>query len=118
GLGVGLALLLGHRAPGDVRLDTNDRLDPLGLCRLVERDGPVERAVVGEGEAVETLRRGRIDEVADPSQPIEKAELRVRVEVREVVGSEGRHGSSIVPARRGDDAAIPGPARSTERSGT
>ena len=29
GLGVGLALLLGHRPAGDVRLDADDRLDAL-----------------------------------------------------------------------------------------
>ena len=54
-LGVGLAFLVGHRPPGDVRLDADDRLDPLGGRRLVERDGAVERAVVGQGEAVEAV---------------------------------------------------------------
>jgi hypothetical protein len=48
--------------------------------------------VVGQGEAVEALGRGRIDEVGDPSQPVEEAELRVSVEVREISGRDGvRH---------------------------
>ena len=63
-LGVGLALLVGHRPPGDIGLDADDRLDPLRRGRLVEGDGAVERPVVGQGEAVEPLlgrrnRRGR-----------------------------------------------------------
>ena len=93
GLGVGLALLVGHRPAGDVRLDADDRLDALVDGRLVERDGAVEGAVVGEGEAVEALRAGLVDEVRDPPEPVEQAELRVRVEVDEVVGGE-RHGAT------------------------
>ena len=89
GLGVGLALLLGHRPAGDVGLDADDRLDPLGLRRLVERDRAVEGAVVGDGEAVEALRGGRIDEVRDPSQPVKEAELGVDVKVGEVVRGKG-----------------------------
>ena len=96
GLRVGLALLLGHRPPGDVGLDTEDRLDPAGLARLVEGHGPVEGAVIGQGEAVESLLGGRIDEVRDPPQPVEQAELGVDVEVGEVIGSQGRHGRSMV----------------------
>ena len=49
-LGVGLALLVGHRPPGDVGLDADDRLDPLRVRRLVEGDRPVQGAVVGDGE--------------------------------------------------------------------
>ena len=110
GLGVGLALLLGHRPAGDVGLDADDRLDPLRLRRLVEGDGAVEGAVVGQGEAVEALRGGRIDEVRDPPEPVEEAELRVGVEVREVVRGEGRHGGSMV-------AGDPGSARETPGDG-
>ena len=99
GLGVGLALLVGHRAAGDVGLDADDRLDPLGRGGLVEGDRAVERAVIGQGEAVEALLRRRIDQVVDPPEPVEKAELGVDVEVREVVRGDGRQGRSMVPAR-------------------
>jgi hypothetical protein len=92
GLRVGLALAVRHRPPGDVGLDPDDRLDPLLGRRLPERDGAVERAVVGQGEGVEALLLGRIDEVRDPTETVEEAELRVDVQVREVVRSEGRHG--------------------------
>ncbi len=98
-LGVGLALLVGHRPAGDVGLDADDRLDPLGGRRLVEGDRAVEGAVVGQGEAVEALLGRRIDEVVDPPEAVEEAELGVNVEVREVVRGDGRHGRSMVPAR-------------------
>src|SRR4029079_18289813 len=97
GLGGGLALLLGHRPAGDVRLDANDRLDALRLRRLVERDGPVEGAVVRQGKAVEAPRRRRIDQIRDPPEAVEQTELGVDVEVREVVRGEGRHGTPMVP---------------------
>ena len=91
GLAVGLALLVGHRSAGDVRLDADDRLDALRSRRLVEGDGAVERAVVGEGHRIHALRGRRVDQLGDPPEPVEKAELRVDVEVGEVVGREG-HG--------------------------
>ena len=46
GLGVGLALAVGHRTPGDVRLDAQDRLDLAGGRRLVEGHGAVQRPVI------------------------------------------------------------------------
>ena len=63
-LGVGLALAVGHRAPRDVRLDADDRLDVPVTAGLVERDGAVERAVVGQRERVEAQRRGLADQLA------------------------------------------------------
>ena len=108
GLGVGLALLLEHRPAGDVRLDADDRLDALRDAGLVEGDGPVERAVVGQGEAVEPLRGRRIDEIRDPPEPVEEAELRVDVEVREVVGGDG-HGRAMVAPRGPPDPGDPPP---------
>ena len=92
GLGIGLALLLGHRPPGDVRLHADDRLDALVPGCLVERDRAVERAVVGQGEAVEALRARFVDEIRDPPEPVEQAELRVRMEMDEVVRSERQAG--------------------------
>ena len=99
GLAVGLALLVRHRPPGDVGLHADDRLDARLGGRLVERDRAVERAVVGDGEAVEAVLDRRVDEVGDPPQPVEQAELRVGVEVDEVVRGDG-HGTSMV-ARQG-----------------
>ena len=113
-LRVGLALLVGHRASRDVRLDADDRLDVPGLGRLVERDGAVQRAMVGDREAVEALHAGLIDEVRDPSEPVEQAELGVGVEMREVAAGQRRHrgvngsraGRSGLSARRsGSDEA-------------
>ena len=60
GLAVGLALLVAHAPPGDVGLDADDRLDALGGDGLDERDGPVERAVVGDGHGVEAELRSPV----------------------------------------------------------
>ena len=77
--------------PGDVRLHADDRLDPLGRRRLVEGDRAVEGAVVGDRERIEAQPLGRVDEVGDPAEAVEQAELGVDVEVGEVVRGEG-HG--------------------------
>ena len=97
-LAVRLAFLVAHRAPGDVRLHADDRLDARLRRRLVERHGPVQRAVVGHGEAVEAVLDARVDEVRDPAEPVEQAELGVGVEVDEVVRGDGHgtvHGSPV-----------------------
>ena len=100
GLGVNLAFLVPHGAARDVRLDPDDRLDALRPGGLVEGDRAVQRAVIGEGERVEPQPLGLVHEVADPAEPVEKRELRVDVEVREIVRGEGRHRRSMVAARR------------------
>ena len=101
GLAVGLALLVGHRPAGDVRLDADDRLDALGLRRLVERHGPVERPVVGQRQRIHPLLGRRVHDVRDPSQPVEEAEFGVDMEMREVVRGD-RH--------REANGSPPGPA--------
>ena len=104
-LGVGLALLVGHRAPGDVGLDADDRLDALGRGRLVEGDRPVERAVVGDGQAVEAeLRRACPTSSLIRPEPVEQAELGVDVEVGEVVRARGSS-REVNGSRAGPDGA-------------
>ena len=95
-LGVRLALAVAHRAPGDVRLHPDDRLDALGRRRLVEGDGAVQGAVVGDRERVEAQPLGFVHEVGDPAEPVEEGELRVEVEVREIIRCDRRHGRSMV----------------------
>ena len=58
GLGIGLAFAVGHRASGDVGLDADDGLDLPLLAGLVEGDRTVQRAVIGDGQAVEALCAG------------------------------------------------------------
>ena len=99
GLGVGLALLVGHRPAGDVGLDADDRLDALRPGRLVEGDRAVEGAVVGDRHRIHAQLGRRVDQLGDPAEAVEQAELGVDVEVREVVGREGRHGRSMVVGR-------------------
>jgi hypothetical protein len=90
GLRVGLALLVDHRPAGDVRLDADDRLDALGTGRLVEGDGAVEGAVVGDRHRIHAQLCRGVDQLGDPAEPIEQAEFGVHMEVREVVGRD-RH---------------------------
>ena len=81
-LGIGARVPVRHSPSGDVRLDADDRPDPRLGRRLVERDRPIEGAVVGDGERIEPVAARRVDEVGDPAEPVEQAELRVGVEVR------------------------------------
>ena len=92
-LRVGLALAVGHRPPGDVRLDADDRLDPRGPAGLVEGDRAVQGAVVGQGQRVESVALGLFDQLGDAAQPVEQAELGVDVEMREIVRRDGQVGS-------------------------
>ena len=124
-LRVGLPLAVAHGPPGDVGLDADDRLDPLGLRGLVEGDGAVEGAVVGQGEGIEAQPLRLVDEIADPAEAVEERELGVDVEVGEVVGGE-RHGGSMVPAQPGQRrwrprwstrAGAPGPGRRGQGAG-
>ncbi len=113
GLGVGLALLVGHRPAGDVGLDADDRLDALVRGRLVERDGAVEGAVVRDREAVEALLPRLVDELRDPPEAVKERELGVRVEVDEVVGGERQVGHQQLAV----DRRPCGPARATRERG-
>jgi hypothetical protein len=91
GLRVGLALLVGHRSAGHIGFDADDRFDPLVLRGLIEGDGAVEGSVVGQGQRIHALLRRRVDELRDPTEPIEQAEFGVDMEMREVVRGSG-HG--------------------------
>ncbi len=95
-LGVGLALPVLHPPPGDIRLDADDRLDALGRRGLVEGDRAVEGAVIGYGDRIHAVGRRGVDDVADPPEPVEQAELGVDVEVRKIVWGDSRHGASMV----------------------
>ena len=68
---------------------------------LVEGDRAVERAVIRQGKRIEPEPLRLVHEVADPAEPVEERELRVDVEVREIVRREGRHGRSMVARRPG-----------------
>ena len=55
------------------------------------------------GEGIEAVCRGLADEVVDATQAVEEAELRVQVEMDEVVGGDG-HGMAMVA--RSDGSVI------------
>ena len=71
--------------------------------RLVERDRAVQRAVVGHGQRVEAEALGLGDQIVDPSEAVEEAELRVDVEMREIVRSERQR--NLSRATEADDIA-------------
>ncbi len=103
-LGVGLALLVRHRSPGDVRLHADDRLDVPGAAGLVERDRAVQRAMVGQRERIEALLGRRIDQLGDPAEAVEQAEFGVDVEVGEVVRGDGH--AAVNGSQTGDYHAL------------
>ena len=92
GLAVGLAFLVAHAPPGDIRLDADDRLHALGRDGLDEGDRAVQGAVVRDGHGVEAELRTLFGEIVDAAQPIEQAELGVEVQVDEIVRRDGHGG--------------------------
>ena len=89
-------------------------LMPFVLGRLVEGDRAVERAVVGDGQRIHALLGGRVDQLGDPPEAVEQAELGVDVEVREVVRRDGSRASMVAarrPARRRPRPTSVGPTK-------
>src|SRR5437879_4621194 len=85
GVAVDAALAQEARAGRDVDLAAHNRLDSGFLARLVEVDGAVHDAVVGDGQGGH-LELGRsLHERVDAAGPIEQRELGVVVEVDEGV---------------------------------
>ncbi len=70
--------------------------------------------MVGDGQGVEAVRRGLADEVVDATEAVEEAELRVQVEVDEVVGGDG-HG--MVMVARSDGSVIGVSTATARRTG-
>ena len=89
GLAVGLAFLVAHASPGDVRFHADDGLDALRLHRLDERHRSVQGAVVRDGHGVEAELGSLFGEVVDAAEAVQQAELGVEMEVDEVVGGYG-----------------------------
>ncbi len=92
GLAVGLALLVAHAPPGDVRFHADDRPDPPGGRRLYEGHRPVQGPVVGDRHGVEPELRPLFGELVDAPESVQQAELGVEVQVDEVVGGNGHGG--------------------------
>ena len=75
--------LLVARVGRDVGLDADDRLDAAGARFLIEVDSAVEGAVVGHGDRLLADREDAIHHIGDATEPVEKRELGVEVQVRE-----------------------------------
>ena len=71
------------------------------LAGLVEGDRAIQRAVVGQRERIEALLRRRVDQLGDPAEAVEQAELGVDVEVGEVVRARWSSRTSMVAGRPG-----------------
>ena len=81
---VGLPLFVAHPTASDVRLDADDRLNPVLLCRLHKLHRAVEGAVVGEGDGVHPEALRLLHQRLQVAHAVEQAELAVDVEVRKV----------------------------------
>ncbi len=92
GLRIRLALFVAHASPGNVRLHSDDRLDAVGGAGLVEGDGAVERAVVGDRHGVESQLTPLLRQLVDPAEAVEQAELGVQMEMDEVIRRDGHGG--------------------------
>ena len=109
-----LAVGLGRRvAVGDVGLAAEDRLDPVGLGRLVELDGAEHVAVVGHRHGLHPPLRDLRAQVRHPDGAVEQAVLGVQVQVREVADARGvarlvgGHGRRVPPGRPREHPAGP-----------
>ncbi len=74
---------VGHALGLHPETGPDDRVDAGGLAGLVEGDGPVEVAVVGERHRGLAQRGGAAGELLDRDGPVEQRELAVDVEVDE-----------------------------------
>ena len=84
GLLVSLPLLVAHAATRNVRLHTDDRLDPAFRRRLDKLHGSVESTVIGNRNGVHAERLRLVHERIDLAHAVEQAELGVDVEMGEV----------------------------------
>ena len=64
---------------GDVGLDAHDRVDAQVLGRLVELQGPVQVAVVGQGQGVHAQLFGPLQQAGDLSGAVEQAVVAMAV---------------------------------------
>ena len=81
GWGLGVAALRRH-----IHLAADDGLDARGGALGVEVYGPVQVAVVGDGQSGHAQLFGSANELMDAAQAIEEAVLSVYVQVREHMG--------------------------------
>ena len=65
----------------DIHLAADNRFDSGGFCDLVEVDGPVHPAVVGNGEAIHAKIGGAGDEGFQTAQAVQHAVFSVNVQV-------------------------------------
>jgi hypothetical protein len=81
------------RARGDVRLDADDRLDPVLARRPPELVGAEDVAVVGGGHGGHAHPGGLAEQVVDPGRAVQHRVLGVHVQVHEGVAGRrsGRH---------------------------
>ena len=66
---------------GDIGLDAHDRVDAHILGRFVELQGPVQIAVVGQGQGVHAQLFGPLQQAGDFSGAVEKAVVAMAVQM-------------------------------------
>ena len=83
---------------GHVGLGTQDRFDPPVATGPIEVEDPVHVAVVGDPEGRLTVSRRGVDQVADPSRPVQHGKLGVDMEMGEAA-THGTRPPSVAPPR-------------------
>ncbi len=90
---VGAPVLFEARSLNQVELAADDRLDALGLGRVVEFDRAVEIAMVGERDGGHAEYDRPVHQPVDAAAAVEQAEVGVDVEMDEIL-IDGRHGGT------------------------
>ena len=93
-IGIALAggFLIAAIAGREVGFVAEDGIEPALFAFLIELDGSVEVAVVGDGQGVHAELFGLLHELGDSVEPVEHGVVRVQVQVRELpVGHRRGH---------------------------
>ena len=85
----GGGFLLETAARGDVDLATDDGLDLVLFCGLIELDGAVHDAVIGHRDRRKLVFDGLGHELVEPAARIEQGILGVQVQVDEIARHAG-----------------------------
>ena len=86
-------------AGGNVRLDADDGLDTPAARLLIEVEGAVEGAVVGDGAGLLPQLLCAVEELGDAGEAIEEAVLGMKVKVRKHLNAFAESSTAIIAAR-------------------
>jgi hypothetical protein len=82
-------VFLESRGLHEIEFAADERLDALRLRVVIELDGAVKIAVVGEGEGAHSKFRRPVHEPVNPARAVEQTVVGVDVEMDEIFVSSG-----------------------------